>query len=309
MTDSNVTERRGFFKRLKDGLNRSAEKIGAVFTKRKLDAASLEELEELLIASDLGPSAAAKIVAGLARDRFDKDIEGGELRVLLAREIEKILKTAERPLNLDEARPHVVLVVGVNGVGKTTTIGKIARLLTLSGRRVVLAAGDTFRAAAIEQLKIWGERTGSAVVAREQGSDSAGLVFEALTRAKADGADILLVDTAGRLQNKAVLMDELKKIVRVIKKIEPAAPHDVLLVVDATTGQNAMAQAEIFREIAGVTGLVVTKLDGSARGGILVAIVEKLGLPVHFIGVGESADDLQPFDAAGFSRALAGLDA
>jgi fused signal recognition particle receptor len=266
------------------------------------------ELEEVLIRADLGVETAGKIAAAIGEGRYDKTIAPGEVKDILAAEVEKVLLPVAQPLMIGEAKPFVILVAGVNGSGKTTTIGKLAARFRAEGRKVVLAAGDTFRAAAIDQLKIWGERTGASVVARAPGSDAASLVFEALTEAKAQGADILLVDTAGRLQNKTVLMDELEKIVRVMKKVDASAPHAVLLVLDATVGQNALSQVEIFQKIAGVTGLVMTKLDGTARGGILVAIAARFGLPVHFIGVGESVDDLAPFVAKDFARAIAGIE-
>lgn len=311
-TDSGSDKKTGWFGRLKAGLSRSAgqlgEQIGALFTKRKLDRAALDELEETLIAADLGVSTAGKIVAAIAKDRFEKDITPDEIRLALAESVAPLLQPVEKPLLLDGARPQVILVVGVNGVGKTTTIGKIASKLHDDGKKVMLAAGDTFRAAAIEQLKIWGERAKAPVLARETGADAAGLAFDALTQAQADGIDVLMIDTAGRLQNKADLMQELAKIVRVLKKQVPDAPHHVLLVLDATTGQNAINQVQIFKEICAVTGLVVTKLDGTARGGVLVAIADRFGLPVHYIGVGEQTADLQPFSAQGFARALAGLD-
>ncbi len=309
---SDTEKKTGWFGRLKAGLSRSAgqlgEQIGALFTKRKLDRDALDELEETLIAADLGVSTAGKIVEAIAKDRFDKDITPDEIRIALAESVAPLLQPVEKPLLLEGAKPQVILVVGVNGVGKTTTIGKIASKLRDDGKRVMLAAGDTFRAAAIEQLKIWGERAKAPVLARETGADAAGLAFDALTQAQADGIDVLMIDTAGRLQNKADLMQELAKIVRVLKKQVPDAPHHVLLVLDATTGQNAINQVQIFKEICAVTGLVVTKLDGTARGGVLVAIADKFGLPVHYIGVGEQAADLQPFSAQGFARALAGLD-
>lgn len=311
-TDSGSDRKTGWFGRLKAGLSRSAgqlgEQIGALFTKRKLDRAALDELEETLIAADLGISTAGKIVAAIAKDRFEKDITPDEIRVALAESVAPLLQPVEKPLLLDGTRPQVILVVGVNGVGKTTTIGKIASKLHDDGKKVMLAAGDTFRAAAIEQLKIWGERAKAPVLARETGADAAGLAFDALTQAQADNIDVLMIDTAGRLQNKADLMQELAKIVRVLKKQVPDAPHHVLLVLDATTGQNAINQVQTFKEICAVTGLVVTKLDGTARGGVLVAIADRFGLPVHYIGVGEQAADLQPFSAQGFARALAGLD-
>jgi fused signal recognition particle receptor len=308
-----IAPSQSFFARLKQGLARSSgalsDGINSIFTKRKLDEAALAEFEDMLLKADLGIDTAARIVGRLREDRFDREITDEEVKSVLAAEIARILEPVARPLAIDASlKPHVILVVGVNGTGKTTTIGKLAAKLTAEGKSVMLAAGDTFRAAAIEQLKIWGERTGSPVIAREAGADAAGLAFDALTEAKAKTADVLIIDTAGRLQNKVELMAELEKIVRVLKKIDPAAPHTVLMTLDATTGQNAVNQVEIFGRQAGVTGLVMTKLDGTARGGILVAIAAKYGLPVHFIGVGESVDDLEPFAAEDFARALAGLN-
>jgi len=303
----------GFFQRLADGLSRSSQKlsdgVAAIFTKKKLDAGTLAELEELLIAADLGVAGAARASAAIAKDRFDREITDSEVKEALCDHLASVLKDREKPLVIDRARaPHVVLVVGVNGGGKTTTIGKLSARLRDDGLKVALAAGDTFRAAAVEQLKIWATRTGASFFAKDAGADAAALAFEALTEAKASGADVLLIDTAGRLQNRKELMDELAKIVRVIRKIDPSAPHDVLLVLDATVGQNALTQADVFREIAGVTGLVMTKLDGTARGGVLVALAERHPLPIHFIGVGEGIGDLQPFEARAFARALAGVE-
>ncbi len=302
-----------WFQRLKSGLARSSGALGSgivsIFTKRKLDAETLEELEDVLIQADLGVAVASAITERLAKDRFGKDITDGEVKAILAEEVEKVLAPVAVPFAYrPEQRPHVVLMVGVNGSGKTTTIGKLAQKLKAEGRSVMLAAGDTFRAAAIDQLKVWGQRTGTPVIARDVGADAAGLAFDALTEARTDGTDVLMIDTAGRLQNKTELMAELEKVVRVLRKIDPTAPHDVLLVLDATTGQNALGQVDIFGKVAGVTGLVMTKLDGTARGGILVAIARKFGLPVHFIGVGEGVDDLEPFEARDFARAIAGLD-
>ncbi len=303
---------KNWFQRLRSGLARTSTQltqgISGVFNKRKLDASTLEELEDLLIQADLGVDTAMRITDRLSSERYNKEISEEEIRQVLAEEVEAVLKPVAEPLSIDAARkPHVILVVGVNGTGKTTTIGKLARNFTAEGKRVTLAAGDTFRAAAIEQLKIWGERTNSPVIACETGADAAGLVYDALTSAREDKRDILIIDTAGRLQNKANLMAELEKIVRVIKKQDETAPHTVLLTLDATTGQNALNQVEIFKKTAGVTGLIMTKLDGTARGGILVAIADKYKLPVHAIGVGEGAEDLQPFDAGDFARAIAGL--
>jgi fused signal recognition particle receptor len=303
----------GLFARLKSGLARSAQRltegIAAIVTKRKLDDATLGELEELLITADLGLAVAHKITDGLRRTRFNQEASPEEIRATLAEGITDILRPVERPLTLDPAiKPFVILVVGVNGSGKTTTIGKLAKSYADAGKKVVIAAGDTFRAAAVEQLKIWGERAGALVVSGAASADAAGLAFDALDRARKDNADVLLIDTAGRLHNKSDLMAELQKIVRVIKKAEPGAPHAVLLVLDATIGQNAHAQVQTFRDIIGVTGLVMTKLDGTAKGGVLVAIAEKQVLPVHFIGVGEAAEDLRPFSAADFAKSLVGLE-
>jgi fused signal recognition particle receptor len=309
-TDAAPAPKRSWFARLTSGLAKTSAKltegITSVFTKRKLDAETLEELEDLLIQADLGVETATRITAALAKNRLDRSISPDEVRAVLAAEVEKVLAPVARPLVIDSAnRPHVIMVVGVNGGGKTTTIGKLAARYRAEGRSVMLAAGDTFRAAAVEQLKVWGERTGATVVARPLGSDSSGLAFDALKQAQEAGADVLLVDTAGRLQNKQALMDELEKVIRVMRKIDAAVPHDTILVLDATTGQNALNQVEVFRERAGITGLVMTKLDGTARGGILVAIAAKHHLPVHAIGVGEGIDDLQSFDAAEFARAIA----
>jgi fused signal recognition particle receptor len=301
-----------FWKRLTSGLARSASKLGdgiANIGRRKLDAATLENLEDLLIESDLGIETASRIVEALGRTRHDAELSGDEIKALLAAEVEKVLAPVAKPLTVDPAhKPFVILVAGVNGSGKTTTIGKLAAIFTAEGRKVVLAAADTFRAAAIDQLQKWGERTGAAVVVREQGADPAGVAFEAIERARSENADVLLIDTAGRLQNKAALMDELEKILRVIRKLDATAPHAALLVLDATVGQNALGQVEAFTRTADITGLVMTKLDGTAKGGILVAVAARFGLPVHFIGVGESVEDLQPFEAGEFARALVGLD-
>ncbi|MEE8545403.1 MAG: signal recognition particle-docking protein FtsY [Alphaproteobacteria bacterium] len=303
---------RGWLGRLSAGLRRSAGALGSgigdVLSRRKLDEEALEELEDLLIASDLGVATAAAVRARLATSRFDREVAPEDVKAALAEEIAAILEPVTAPLEIDAAaRPHVILVVGVNGTGKTTTIGKLAWRLRAEGRTVLLVAGDTFRAAAIEQLQIWGERAGCRVVARAPGADAAGLAFEALEQARATGTEVLMIDTAGRLQNKAHLMAELEKIARVLKKLDKAAPHSVLLVLDATTGQNAHAQVEVFKEVCAVSGLVMTKLDGTAKGGVLVALAQRFGLPVHAIGVGEGLDDLQPFEARAFARALVGL--
>ena len=298
--------------RLRAGLGRSSEKLAqgitGIFTGRRPDAVTLEELEELLIAADLGPTTAAQLAAALGQRRFDTDAGPDAIRAALAEDIAAILAPVARPLVVDGAhRPHVILVVGVNGSGKTTTIGKLGKAFVDDGKKVVLAAGDTFRAAAVEQLQIWGERIGAPVVARTTGADAAGLAYDALAEAQRAGADVLLIDTAGRLHNKADLMAELQKVIRVLKKLDATAPHDVLLVLDATIGQNAHSQVEVFRQMTEVTGLVVTKLDGSARGGVIVGLAGRFGLPINAVGVGESADDLRPFDAGEFARALVGL--
>ena len=297
-----------FFERLKEGLSKSAGALGLdALVKKKLDDVSLAELEEALIRADLGAAQARAIAGAVGQGRYDENIATYDLRHVLADEIAKILKPVAKPLLIDpHKKPFVILVAGVNGTGKTTTIGKIAAKLVREGGKVVLAAGDTFRAAAIEQLQIWGSRAGAEVVARAPGSDAAGLCFDAFTRARQSGADVLLIDTAGRLQNKAGLMAELEKIARVLKKQDPDAPHATLLVLDATTGQNAIAQVEAFAAAVPLTGLVMTKLDGTAKGGILVALAARFGVPIHFIGVGEREEDLQPFEAEAFAKALTG---
>jgi len=297
--------------RLKEGLARStgglSDNLAGVFTRRKLDAQTVGELEEALIRADMGASLAARIAGAIAKGRHDAEIAPADLRALLSAEIARVLKPVEQPFAIDRTKkPFVVLVAGVNGTGKTTTIGKIAKRLSKDGLKVVLAAGDTFRAAAIEQLAVWGARAGAEVVSGAAGTDAAGLVYSALERARGSHADVLLIDTAGRLQNKAGLMAELEKIARVIKKLDATAPHAVLLVLDATTGQNALSQVEAFKGAVPLTGLIMTKLDGTAKGGILVALADRFALPVHFIGVGEAAEDLQPFQAEAFARALTG---
>ncbi len=304
-----MTEKTSWFAKLKAGLSRSGDKLAGglaeLFVKRKLDEAALEELEELLIAADLGPSVAARLVADFSKTRFGKEVDAREIRAALAAQIEAVLSPCAKELEIDATKkPFVVLMVGVNGAGKTTTMGKMAALYREQGLRVMLAAGDTFRAAATEQLKVWGERTGCEVVAGPEGGEAAALAYQALEKAKAKGADVLMIDTAGRLHNKSDLMQELAKIVRVLKKLDPSAPHATLLVLDATVGQNAHAQVETFREIAEVTGLVVTKLDGSAKGGVVVALADRFRVPVYFVGVGEDAADLRPFSAMDFARAL-----
>jgi fused signal recognition particle receptor len=304
--------RGGWFSRLKEGLSKSSKtitgSITAIFTKRKLDKETLQELEDTLIQADLGIAVSERIVAAVSYGRYDKEIDPEEVKQILAAEVAKVLKPVEVPFNFGSEKPYVILVVGVNGSGKTTTIGKLGSIAASEGFKVMFAACDTFRAAAVEQLTVWGNRIGATTKSAAVGADSAGLAFDALKQAREDGTDILFIDTAGRLQNKTYLMDELDKVVRVIKKMDAGAPHAVLLVLDATTGQNALAQADVFTKVAGVTGLIMTKLDGTARGGILVAIAEKFKLPIHAIGVGESIDDLQPFDAQAFSRAIAGFE-
>jgi fused signal recognition particle receptor len=317
MNDSTTeSEKKGWFGRLAGGLKRTSTQLGSAIadlvTKGPMDPAKLDMIQDALVRADLGYDLAYRVTEVISRGAYSQGITPDEIKSIVAAEVVKILRPVAKPLVIEGAdegkKPFVILVAGVNGSGKTTTIGKLAAKFSAEGKKVVLAAGDTFRAAAIDQLKIWGERTGARVVAREPGSDSASLAFEALSEAKAAGADVLIVDTAGRLQNRAELMGELEKMVRVMKKLDPAAPHAVLLVLDATVGQNALSQVEVFGKTAGVTGLVMTKLDGTARGGILVSIAEKFKLPIHFIGVGESVDDLQPFAAQDFARALAGFE-
>jgi fused signal recognition particle receptor len=313
MSESVSETKGGFWRRLSGGLKRTSSALsGAIsdlVTKRKLDAETISDIKDVLVRADLGLDTADRIGDALAQGRHDKAISPAEVNAVVAAEVEKVLEPVAQPLAIDPARkPFVILVAGVNGSGKTTTIGKLAAKFRAEDRTVMLAAGDTFRAAAIDQLKIWGERTGADVIAREAGADAAGLVFDAVRAAKERGADVLLIDTAGRLQNRSELMDELHKVVRVMKKVDATAPHAVLLVLDATVGQNALSQVEIFTKVVGVTGLVMTKLDGTARGGILVAIAAKFKVPVHFIGVGESVDDLAPFSAQDFARAIAGVD-
>jgi len=314
MSETRTLERPGWLARLKAGLGRSAERLGdgiaGILAGRRLDAESLARLEELLIEADLGPATAARLVESLERMRSRAEVSAAEIKALLAEEITRILEPAALPLELDPTkRPHVVLVVGVNGTGKTTTIGKLAAAYRRAGKDVLLCAGDTFRAAAIDQLKAWGERAGVDVIAREPGANAPGLAYDALAQAGAQGRDVLLIDTAGRLHNKAHLMAELEKIVRVLKKLDPSAPHSAVLVLDATTGQNAHAQVELFHKAVPLSGLIVTKLDGSAKGGVLVALAERFKIPVNAIGVGEGIEDLRPFAARDFARGLLGLDA
>jgi fused signal recognition particle receptor len=317
-----ATEKKGWLGRLREGLSKSAKKvtesitsvftetIPGIFTKKRLDQETLNELEDALIQADLGVSVASRLVQKLSKERFGKEVTDEEVRSAFADDIAEILQPVAVPLKIAPAnKPHVVLVIGVNGSGKTTTIAKLAHLYKGEGKNVMLAAGDTFRAAAVEQLKVWGDRAGVPVVAKQTGADAAGLAYEALEKAKAEGCDVLLIDTAGRLHNKANLMEELAKIVRVIRKLDPSSPHSCLLVLDATVGQNAHAQVETFKTMSPVDALVLTKLDGSAKGGVLVALAEKFKLPVVAIGVGEGIDDLRPFEARAFARSLMGLAA
>lgn len=309
--DNADAKSKSWFSRLTSGLTKTSSRltggITSIFTQQKLDEDTLDDFEDILIEADLGIETASRIRDQISSGRYDKGVSPDAVKAILAGEVEKVLTPVAVPLKVDTGqKPHVILVVGVNGSGKTTTIGKLAAQFKSSGHEVMIAAGDTFRAAAIDQLKVWGERAGVTVVSRELGSDAAGLAFDALKQAQDEGADVLMIDTAGRLQNKQALMEELEKVIRVVGKLSPGAPHDTLLVLDATTGQNATTQVDAFRSTAGVTGLIMTKLDGTARGGILVAITAKYGLPVHAIGVGEGIDDLQPFDAAEFAAAIAG---
>ncbi len=301
----------GWFEKLKSGLKQSSSKISSgitdIFTKRKLDRETLAELEELLITADLGPATAAKLVEEISRDRFEKEVAPEEIKQALADEIAKLLQPAEKQLDSQNKKPFIILMVGVNGTGKTTTIGKLGHHYKNEGKKVMLAAGDTFRAAAVGQLKVWGERIGASVVAKEEGADAAALAFEAIDKAVAENADVLFIDTAGRLQNKSNLMEELSKVVRIIQKKMPDAPHATLMVLDATVGQNAHSQVELFKKIVPITGLIVTKLDGTAKGGVVVSLVERFGLPVHAIGIGEGIDDLRPFAASDYARAIVGI--
>ena len=303
-----------WIERMRAGFRKTSERLGdnlvGTFSRAALDETSLDAIEEALVASDLGPATAARIRGRLAEEKFELGVTEAAVRDVVARELEMILAPVAEPLEIDAfPRPQVILVVGVNGSGKTTTIAKLAHLFTEQDYSVLLAAGDTFRAAAIEQLRIWADRAGVPVIAGPEGSDSSAIVYDGVKRATEEGIDVLIVDTAGRLQNKKHLMDELAKIRRVLGRLNPAAPHDVVLVLDATTGQNALSQIEVFKEVAGVTGLVMTKLDGTARGGIMVAAAERYGLPIHAIGIGEGMDDLRPFDPSEAARAIAGAAA
>lgn len=303
----------GWFGRLKAGLQRSSEKISTgitdLFTKRKLDAEALQDLKDILIQGDLGVSTATRLTSSLAKTRFDQEISSEEIKIVLAEEVATILTPVAQPLVIDGAhKPHIILVCGINGSGKTTTIGKMARQFKDQGKSVTLVAGDTFRAAAVEQLQIWGERSDCPVISRDNGADAAGLAFDAIKEAQASGADVLMIDTAGRLQNRKDLMEELTKVVRVIRKVDETAPHSVLLVMDATIGQNAHSQVEVFKDMVDVSGLIITKLDGSAKGGVVVSLAERFEIPVHAVGVGEGIDDLRPFEADAFARSLMGLE-
>jgi fused signal recognition particle receptor len=303
----------GWFGRLKAGLQRSSEKISTgiteLFTKRKLDAEALQDLKDILIQGDLGVSTATRLTSLLAKTRFDQEISSEEIKIALAEEVTTILAPVAQPLVISGThKPHIILVCGTNGSGKTTTIGKMARQFKNQGKSVTLAAGDTFRAAAVEQLQIWGERSDCPVISRDNGADAAGLAFDAIKEAQASGADVLMIDTAGRLQNRKDLMEELTKVVRVIRKVDETAPHSVLLVMDATIGQNAHSQVEVFKDMVDVSGLIITKLDGSAKGGVVVSLAERFEIPVHAVGVGEGIDDLRPFEADAFARSLIGLE-
>lgn len=310
---SEVEEKQSWFSRLRSGLSKTSTGISSgiaqIFVKRKLDEVMLEELEEVLIMSDMGANVAAKLVAKIGKGRFNSDVTGEEIKLALAQEIEAILKPIALEMEISsKASPHVILVVGVNGNGKTTTMGKIAGRMKNEGFSVMLAAADTFRAAATEQLQIWGKRAGVPVITAPEGADPASVAFQALEQAKAQKVDVLLIDTAGRLHNKNNLMQELQKIARVLKKVDESAPHTVLQVLDGTTGQNALAQVEAFKELVDVNGLVVTKLDGTAKGGVVVALAERFKLPIYALGVGEGAEDLREFKASDFARSLVGLD-
>lgn len=312
--DEQDLDETGWLSRLKHGLGRTSDRlvggITGLVSKRRLDDEVLEELEELLITSDMGVSAAGRAVQSIARTRFGKEVEPEEILEALAEELAVMLAPVTVPFEPDpEKKPFVVLVCGVNGSGKTTTIGKLAKQQADAGKRVLLAAADTFRAAAVEQLNVWGGRSNCPVVSRDPGADAASLAFDAVRLAQHEGMDVLFIDTAGRLQNKSALMDELKKIVRVINKLDETAPHACLLVLDATVGQNALTQVESFKEMVAVDGLVMTKLDGTAKGGVLVALADRVGLPVHAVGVGEAVEDLRPFEARAFARNLMGLEA
>lgn len=308
--EKNVLNENGFFKRITAGLSKSTslmtEQMSSLFNKRKLDNAALNDLEDILIQADLGLEASEKVISSLSKEKFDKEVNELEIKITLGEVISEILTPLESPLTLTNEKPQILLFVGVNGSGKTTTLGKLAKKYSSQGKKVMIAAGDTFRAAAVEQLTVWSDLAGAKIVSGKQGSDAAGLVYDAIEQAKSEGIDILMIDTAGRLQNRTELMDELEKIVRVIKKQDPSAPHHCILVLDATVGQNALMQTNVFKDNAGVTGIIMTKLDGTAKGGVLVALAEKYKLPIHAIGIGEKIEDLENFSAAVFSAALSG---